>query len=131
MDPITLIVTALAAGATAAVKDVSGEAIKDAYQGLKRLVRRRLAGDTAAEVALDKHADKPEVWEPPLKDALSQAEADKDREIITAAQRLMTLLEPEQAAAGTFTTNVSGDVQGLVQGNHSTVTKTFGHEKES
>jgi hypothetical protein len=130
MDPISLIVMALTAGITAAVKDVSGEAVKDAYQGLKRLVRRRLAGDAAAEVALDKHADKPEVWEAPLKDALSQAGADRDKEIVAAAQRLMALVEPEQAAAGRFTVNVSGDVQGLVQGDHATVTMNFGRENE-
>jgi hypothetical protein len=130
MDAITLIVTALTAGITAAVKDVSGEAVKEADQELKRLARRRLAGDAAAEVALDKYADKPQVWEPPLKDALSQAGADKDGEIIAAAQHLMALLEPEQAAAGRFTVKVSGDVQGLVQGNHSTVAMNFGREQK-
>lgn len=42
MDPITVtIVTALAAGAAAAAKDVATDAIKDAYAGLKRLVTDR------------------------------------------------------------------------------------------
>ena len=42
MDPISLIVAALAAGASAAVKDTAGQAVKDAYSGLKALVKRKL-----------------------------------------------------------------------------------------
>jgi hypothetical protein len=38
MDPITVIVTALIAGAAAAAKDVSVQAVKDAYNGLKTVV---------------------------------------------------------------------------------------------
>ena len=43
MDPITLIVTALAAGAALGVKDAASSAVKDAYAGLKALVSKRLA----------------------------------------------------------------------------------------
>ena len=38
MDPVSLIVTALATGAAAALKDTAGEAVKDAYSGLKSLL---------------------------------------------------------------------------------------------
>ncbi len=44
MDPITLILTALAAGAALGVKDTASAAVLDAYNGLEALVRRRLAG---------------------------------------------------------------------------------------
>jgi hypothetical protein len=52
MDPITLIVTALAAGAALGVKDAASSAVKDAYAGLKALVGKRLAGRPDAEVVL-------------------------------------------------------------------------------
>jgi hypothetical protein len=39
MDPISLILAALGAGALAAAKDTAGTAVKDAYQGLKTLIR--------------------------------------------------------------------------------------------
>ena len=42
MDPITLIVTALAAGAALGITDTASSAIKDAYAGLKALVKKRL-----------------------------------------------------------------------------------------
>jgi hypothetical protein len=44
MDPITLIVTALVAGAALGVQDTASEMVKDAYASLKALVRRRLGG---------------------------------------------------------------------------------------
>lgn len=42
MDPISLIVAALAAGVAASAKDVAGSAVKDAYCGLRGLIIRRL-----------------------------------------------------------------------------------------
>ena len=44
MDPVTLIVTALAAGAVFGLKDTASAAVKDAYAGLKALVKRRFVG---------------------------------------------------------------------------------------
>jgi hypothetical protein len=128
VDPLTLIVTALAAGVTTAVQQTSGEAIKDAYQALKGLIRRRLSGNSAGEVALEQHAEKPEVWEAPLKDALSQAGADQDEEIVAAAQKLMTLVDPQKASL--YSTTVHGDVQGWVQGDHNRVDMRFGPTRE-
>jgi len=43
MDPVTALVTALAAGAAAAAKDTTAQIVKDAYQGLKKLVEPRLS----------------------------------------------------------------------------------------
>jgi Flp pilus assembly pilin Flp len=41
MDPISLIITALVAGALAATKDTAETAVKDAYQGLKTLIKKK------------------------------------------------------------------------------------------
>jgi hypothetical protein len=41
VDPITLVVTAVALGASAGLKDTAAAAVKDAYAGLKRLLARR------------------------------------------------------------------------------------------
>ena len=60
MDPISLIIAALAAGAIAGVKDTAGQAVKDAYTGLKALLRRRFAGNRKAEAALDQAERQPE-----------------------------------------------------------------------
>ena len=41
MEPISLILAALAAGAAAAAKDTAGTAVKDAYEGLKALIKKK------------------------------------------------------------------------------------------
>ncbi|MCZ8361568.1 MAG: hypothetical protein O9338_01940 [Microcystis sp. LE19-251.1A] len=41
MEPISLILAALAAGAVAAAKDTAGTAVKDAYEGLKALIKKK------------------------------------------------------------------------------------------
>jgi len=58
MDPITLIVTAPAAGAVLAVKDIASAAVKDASTDLKGLMRERLGGPDA-ELVLTKHEKAP------------------------------------------------------------------------
>src|SRR5258708_7464125 len=89
MDPVTLILTALGAGATAGSQAVVGDAIKDAYTGLKTLIQRKFAGKSKAELALAEHETDPQIWEAPLKKALTQEHADKDSEILQAAQTLL------------------------------------------
>src|SRR5713226_1293052 len=78
MDPITLIQTALVAGAAAGGQAVASDAIKDTYAGLKALIQRKLAGKPSAELALTEHETDPETWEAPLKKALVQEQVDQD-----------------------------------------------------
>ena len=66
MDPVTLIVTALAAGAAEALKDGAAQAVKDAYARLKALVAGRFAGRAKAELVLAEHEAAPETWQAPL-----------------------------------------------------------------
>jgi hypothetical protein len=62
VDPVSLIVAALAAGAVAGAQTTATDAVKDAYTGLKELVRRRLSGRESGRVALARHEDKPQQW---------------------------------------------------------------------
>jgi hypothetical protein len=52
MDPVTLIVAALAAGASAGLTDAVSQAMKDVHAGLKSLVLRRVQDQPAGEVAV-------------------------------------------------------------------------------
>jgi hypothetical protein len=103
MDPLTLIVAALTAGAVGGAGNVASTAVGDAYQGLKRLVAARFSGKKAAEVALAEHETDPEVWRAPLEKALSDSGASTDRDVIAAAQRLMELLDKAGSIAGKYT----------------------------
>ena len=92
MDPITLIVTALAAGAALGTQDTVSAMVKDAYVGLKALVRKRLGGGPGAELVLTKHEQAPDTWQAPLMAELAETGADGDRDLIAAAQALLDLI---------------------------------------
>ena len=108
MDPITLIVTALAAGAALGVKDTASAAVKDAYSGLKVLVRNRLGGRQDAELVLARYEQAPETWQAPLMAELAEARADRDRDLIVAAQALLDLAGEAGGRAGKYTVDARG-----------------------
>lgn len=124
MDPVSLIIAALAAGASGALKDTAGEAIKDAYSGLKSLLKRKLAGRQLAQDVIDKHETAPADWEKPLRNELGEAGLGEDEEVIGAAQKLLAQVDPEGAARGKYIVTISGG-KGVVVGDHATVTMTF------
>jgi hypothetical protein len=124
MDPITLIVTALAAGAALGVKDTASSAVKDAYAGLKALVRKRLAGRPDAELVLARYEKAPEPWQAPLMTELGEAGADRDADLVAAAQALMNLMDRAGARAGKYTVSVRG-AQGVQIGDHNRQDNVF------
>jgi hypothetical protein len=93
MDPVTLIVTALAAGAATGMTESAASAVKDAYRSLLALVRKRLAGRPDAELVLARHEATPETWQAPLVAVLEEAGAEHDTDLVTAAQALMSLVD--------------------------------------
>ena len=124
MDPITLIVTALAAGAALGVTDSASSAVKDAYAGLKALVRKRLVGHPDAEVVLAGHEKAPATWQAPLNAELAEAGADRDLDLVSAAQALMNLVDRAGARAGKYTVDVRG-AQGVQIGDHNSQDNVF------
>jgi hypothetical protein len=126
MDPITLILTALTAGAATSVKDTASAAIKDSYTGLKALIQRKFEGKPKAQTALVDYEEDPETYVKPLQKALIETHLDREQEILEAAQKIMTLVQPHQAAMGKFAIQNTGNVQGQVIGDHANVTQHFG-----
>jgi hypothetical protein len=128
MDPVTLIVTALAAGASAgvidALKDNAKDAAKAAYARLRGLVQRRVAGNPGAELALAEHQADPENWAAPLKAKLTLVGAGGDAELVTAAQALMDLVDRDGANAGKYHVTISGG-QGVQVGEGNVQHNTF------
>jgi hypothetical protein len=130
MDPVTLILTALTAGVAASVKDAASEAVKDAYNELKGLIQRKFAGIPKAEVAIVEFVADPDTYEKPLKKALTEVHVDQEKVIIEAAQKLMTLVQPQQAAMGKYNVQITGNVQGYAQGDNQQVTMHFNNPME-
>jgi hypothetical protein len=124
MDPITLIVTALAAGAAQGLKDSASSAVRDAYARLKALVKRRLASRQDGEVVLARHEEAPETWQAPLMAELREVGADHDADLAAAAQALMILVDQAGARAGKYTVDTRG-AQGVQIGDHTRQKNVF------
>ena len=125
MDPVTLIVTALAAGAASALQDGVSAAVKDAYARLKALVTKQFADRPKAELVLAEHEAAPQTWEAPLAAELSAVGAEGDANLVAAAQALMNLVDEAGSRSGKYLITVHGS-QGVQVGDHNTQTNTFG-----
>jgi hypothetical protein len=124
VDPVSLIVAALAAGAVAGAQNTATDAVRDAYTGLKELLRRRLSGRESGQVALARHEAQPQQWAGALEAELVEVRAGDDAGAVEAAQRLMALLDPTGAQAGKYVVDLRG-AQGVQVGDHNTQTNTF------
>jgi len=125
MDPVTLIVTALAAGAASALQDGASDAVKNAYARLKALVAKRFADRPKGELVLAEHEAAPQTWEKPLAAELSASGAEGDADLVGAAQALMSLVDEAGSRSGKYLVAVHGS-QGMQIGDHNTQTNTFG-----
>jgi hypothetical protein len=125
MDPATVIVTALTAGAASVLQDGASAAVKDAYAQLKALVKARLAGQPKGELVLAEYEAAPRTWEAPLAAELSAAGAQRTADLLAAAQVLMSLVDEEGTRSGKYLVTVH-DSQGVQVGDHNTQTNTFG-----
>jgi hypothetical protein len=110
MDPITLVVTALAAGASAGAVDALKEdvrgSVKAAYERVHDLVKRRFRGNASAEVILAEHQADPKTYGAPLAKKLSEAGAGDDASLVAAATALMELLDHKGARAGKYNVTI-------------------------
>lgn len=125
MEPISLIIAALIAGATAATQDTAGQAVKDAYEGLKTLIKRKFEDDSLGQGLVDAKPEEIKQAEGLLKDKISNANVDKDKEVLKAAQEIMKKEDPEGASTGKYNFQVGGNFQGYAGENKGSVTQTF------
>ncbi len=102
MDPITLIVTALTAGARAAHRDGGPPALPDPYAELVTLARQRLSGRPNGGMVLRQHADDPARWSRALAKALAAEGADGDAGLVTAAQAVLRLTDEAGSSRGKY-----------------------------
>jgi outer membrane receptor for Fe3+-dicitrate len=86
MDPISVIVAALAAGAAAGVKPTAEQAIKDAYAGLKGFIQRKWGQVNVSQLEANPTS---EARRTVVKEDLAQTEAAKDRELLALADTLL------------------------------------------
>jgi hypothetical protein len=121
MDPATLVTTALASGAGAALKDETSAAIKGLYETLWGKVKRRLSSRTDVEVAINPQEAAREVWQW-LSSELAAVGVSAD--LVAAAQALLWHIDAEGSQAGKYEIDAHGS-QGLQIGDGNTQHNTF------
>ena len=96
MDPVSIIVAALAAGAATALKSTAEQAIKDAYAGFKALIQSKY-GHVSVE-ALERKPDS-EVKQISVQEDLTDAGAGADQELLDRAKALLDAVKAHDRAA--------------------------------
>jgi hypothetical protein len=118
MDPITLIVTALAASAWLGTDDAASPTTTQARESLKALAREQLAGRQGGELVLLRHEADPKIWEDPLAAELTAAGAASNPDLVAAAQALMNLVDEAGSRTGKYVIDLRGS-QGIQVGDHN------------
>jgi hypothetical protein len=120
MEPVTLILTALAAGASAgtldALKDDMKEKVKAAYAKLHGLAKKRVSGRPHGELALAEYESAPQKWESLLTVELTEAGAAQDDDLVAAAKALMELVDQSGAKSGKYNVTIK-DSKGVQVGD--------------
>lgn len=127
MDPLTMMVSALTAGAIAALEGTASQAVKDAYAGLVALIKRKFADKPRETMVLDEHSQNPQNWEKPLQQALGENHIEQDQAILQAAQALTEALKSQGGIGAKYSVQIS-DAQGVVVGDQSQVEMNFGEK---
>lgn len=120
MEPITVILAAIAAGAAKGVGDSASEAVEKAYTGLREALRRRFRGDTDAEAALVRYVADPDSAEDVLARHLRSTGAGADDTVLAAAERVLV----ESRAGGPDVR--ASTMQGVQIGDRNKQKNTFG-----
>jgi hypothetical protein len=92
MDPITVIISAIALGAASGLTETATTAVKDAYAGLKRLITNRY--DDVDLEPLEKKPDS-EGRRLTLQEDLEAARADQDNDLLEAARELIAIVRAQ------------------------------------
>ncbi|SRR6266705_65676 len=129
MDPLTTaIVGALSAGAVGGLTETSKMAITDAYTTLKDLLARRFGAKSKAMQAIEDLEARPSsaASREILQHEIGTRQAEQDQELLAAAGRVMTLIQPQQAGFGKITIQNNAQVQGQNIGDYQQITQYFG-----
>ncbi|MGE0217992.1 hypothetical protein [Mycolicibacterium sp.] len=122
MDPLTLVISALAAGASTGLTGAAGTAISDAYTALKDLIRRRLSDKGKDPGVVDRPETDPAKVKADLAGKLTAA--DIDEQIIAAATALLQRTDPQGAQVGKYVVTIENS-KGVIVGDGNTVNQTF------
>jgi hypothetical protein len=123
VDEISMVVGALMAGTAGGLTDSAQAAVAEAYAALRdRLVT--LLSRRDRDGVVDRFEADPEGGEAELREELTVSGVADDLEVIEAAQRLWTLVNPGGVAAGKYQVDLR-DAKGVQVGDRNTQINRF------
>jgi hypothetical protein len=120
MDPISLILAALTAGALFVGEKMAGEAVKDAYTALKSLLISRVKAPEERTALIPTESIPPDVWQAKATAILERINAKNDQDLIAAAKTVLTQVNQSQASSGKFNLQANA-INTVVQGDFSRI----------
>jgi hypothetical protein len=127
MDPITMVVAALAAGAAAGVstssQDATAAVLRSSCRQIRTRVLRRAPDPAEAERVLDAHAGAPSEHEQALRAVLMAANAAADSKILEAARAILGS-PPSAHPSGKYPIQINNG-KGVVVGDFTDSNFTF------
>ncbi|MCX2714519.1 hypothetical protein [Mycolicibacterium sp. J2] len=97
MDPVSIVVAALALGAQEGIRATAADAVKDTYAALKRLIVDRYKGIDSSPV---ENKPSSEAKRASLEEDLREAGADSDGDLLAAARAVVEAVQADNPAAG-------------------------------
>jgi hypothetical protein len=132
MDPLTLIMGAIVAGIIVGSQSVAEQAVKDAYLGLKSLIKNKFGSDSEVVDTIQGLERKPESQgrRETLKEELNAVKAGQDAEIVKTAQKLLDLIEKMPDGEKHLQQAIGNYIAQADRGSTATVTVTQSPNKE-
>jgi len=97
VDPLTIVVAAIALGAQEGVRETVAAAVKDTYAGLKRLITDRYKGVDPTAVENKPSSDAKRAS---LQEDLKDAGAEQDADLLAAAKAVIEAVRADNPEAG-------------------------------
>jgi len=119
VEPVSLVVGALAAGGLAGLSDAAKSAVGELYGRIRSWFGR----DRQAQQALDELEVDPSSVEP-VTAILAGRDLAAQSELLELAARVMELVDPAGSAAGKYVVDAS-NAKGVQIGDHNTQSNTF------
>jgi hypothetical protein len=100
MDPVTSIVTALVAGAAAGLTPTVSQAVKDSYEGLKALIKRKYSHVSIDQLEADPASQARRAM---VEEDLQKTNAEKDPELLQQVKALLDAMriQPSEVVPAT------------------------------
>ena len=114
MDPVSLILTALATGATMSASGALDKAGKDVYDKLKNYVKGKL--DKKKKFLMEEFEEDPEIYEKPMEKAIQQANISLDKEFLNLVREKILIKAKQNdtlIAIGTNAQAIKNEIENL------------------